>query len=152
MEKNQTKNKTNSTNNDPQNITQQLSYTNPTENRVWAQILRKGKQFEVYSIQLNKPVASRRYNRLFKFHVHYNFFVKLSWFVLSQSFYREISCFIYQYVIYFFLFTHVRWILMFVSVTKRMALVDQELPTFPDHPSSTPVFVGFVLLNLYCSV
>jgi len=30
-----------------------------------------------------------------------------------------------------------------------MPLVEQELPTVPDHMSSPPVLVGFVLLDLY---
>ena len=39
-----------------------------------------------------------------------------------------------------------------IRVTRWMSLVEQELPTFPRHLSSSPFFVGFVFLNLKFSV
>jgi hypothetical protein len=35
---------------------------------------------------------------------------------------------------------------------NRVPLVEQELPTLPEHMSAFPVFVEFVLLNLLLSV
>jgi hypothetical protein len=34
-------------------------------------------------------------------------------------------------------------------LTQRVPLVEQELPTLPEHMSSPPVLVGFVLLDFY---
>ena len=33
-------------------------------------------------------------------------------------------------------------------LTQQVSLVEQELPTLPEHPSSPPVLLGFVLLDL----
>jgi hypothetical protein len=33
------------------------------------------------------------------------------------------------------------------SITRRLPLVDQELPTLPEHLNSPPDFSGFVLLD-----
>ena len=46
-------------------------------------------------------------------------------------------------------FPHSWLITGFVTrLTRRVSLVEHELLTLPEHLSSTPVFVGFVLLNL----
>jgi hypothetical protein len=42
-------------------------------------------------------------------------------------------------------FPHSRFITWFVTrLTRRVSLVEQELPTLPEHLSSLPVLVGFV--------
>ena len=38
----------------------------------------------------------------------------------------------------------VYYLSIFVVLRRRVPLVEQELPTLPEHLSSHPVFVGFV--------
>ena len=48
------------------------------------------------------------------------------------------------------IFPHSRLIIEFVTrVTRRVPLMEQELSTLLEHPSSPSHIVGFVLLNLY---
>ena len=50
-------------------------------------------------------------------------------------------------------FPHLWLIIWFAAIlTRRMTLVEQELLILPEHLSSPPVFVGFVLLGLYVYV
>jgi hypothetical protein len=50
-------------------------------------------------------------------------------------------------------FPHLWLIIWFAAIlTRRMTLVEQELLILPEHLSSPPVFVGFVLLGLYIYV
>jgi hypothetical protein len=35
-----------------------------------------------------------------------------------------------------------------IGATQRVPLVEQELLSLPEHPSSSPVLVGFMLLDL----
>ena len=57
--------------------------------------------------------------------------------------------------LYLFVYTgvqcdfHIRWCSCHSTVTRRMSLVEQELPTLPEHPSSSPVLSGIhVALSL----
>ena len=48
-----------------------------------------------------------------------------------------------------FLHSSISWpITEFVTILTRVPLVEQEQPTFPEHPSSPRFLVGFVLLDL----
>jgi hypothetical protein len=46
------------------------------------------------------------------------------------------------------LFTHTFCNMMFLSVTRRVTLVEQKLLTLPDHLSSSPCFSGIRVLDL----
>jgi len=45
------------------------------------------------------------------------------------------------------LYIFVSFIIVLIFLIRRVSIVEQELPTLPDHPSSHSAFVGFVVLN-----
>jgi hypothetical protein len=49
------------------------------------------------------------------------------------------------------LYIFVSFIIVLIFLIRRVSIVEQELLTLPDHPSSHSAFVGFVLLNFLFS-